>query len=244
MKNPYDAHDNSVKPVAIFRHAASEGPGYFAEFLDRKRVPWELIRIDQGEPVPQAVEKFAGLCFMGGAMSVNDPLDWIGQVLALIRRAAEANVPVIGHCLGAQLLAKALHASVHANPTKEIGWGEVTVADHTLAKQWFGDITAFESFHWHGETFSLPEGATRIAASPYCQNQIYVLDIHLGMQCHVEMTTEMIESWCASGAREIARSAGPAVMSVEQIKQRLPERVRALHLVADRLYERWLRALN
>ena len=75
--------------------------------------------------MPAAVDGFSGLCFMGGPMSVNDPLPWIEPVCALIREAAARNVPVIGHCLGGQLMSKALGGMITRNPVKELGWGEV-----------------------------------------------------------------------------------------------------------------------
>ena len=110
-----------MKPVAIFRHAPTEGPGYFATYLDRYGVPWEVIGIDEGEAVPAGAERFSGLVFMGGPMSVNDDLPWIAPALKLIRAAAGGGVPVLGHCLGGQLMARALGGEITRNPVKEIG---------------------------------------------------------------------------------------------------------------------------
>jgi GMP synthase-like glutamine amidotransferase len=234
-----------MKPVAIFRHSPTEGPGYFATYLDARDIPWRLIAIDAGEAVPFDVRLFGGLVFMGGPMSVNDDLPWIPPVLGLIRHAVAADVPVLGHCLGGQLMSKALGGVVGANPVKEIGWGEVFVADHPLAREWFGPgIDCFESFHWHGETFSLPPGATRIMGNDRCQNQGFVIGRNLGMQCHVEMTGEMIDVWCRTGAAEIAESDSPAVQSVAQMRQGMSARLQALHRVASRLYDRWTAGLK
>ncbi|MEO1767997.1 type 1 glutamine amidotransferase [Thiobacter aerophilum] len=233
-----------MKPVAVFRHAPTEGPGYFASFLSARSIPMTLVAIDAGSPVPTDVSAFSGLVFMGGPMSVNDDLPWIAPVLALIRQAVARDVPVLGHCLGGQLMAKALGGSVGRNPVKEIGWGEVEVLDNPEARLWFGDAPRrFESFHWHGETFTIPEGATRILESPHCANQAYVLGPHLGMQCHVEMSREMVETWCAVGAEEIATAGGPAVQSPEEILADLDGRVARLNAVAERLYSRWIAGL-
>ena len=185
-----------MKPVAIFRHSVTEGPGYFATYLDGRSLPWREIKIDQGDPVPTEPGDFSGLVFMGGPMSVNDPLPWIEPVLGLIRAAVARDVPVLGHCLGGQLMAKALGAPVTRNPVKEIGWGSVSVAGSDEARHWFGKLREFESFHWHGETFAIPEGARVIASSRYCPNQAFAMGRHLGMQCHVEMTPALIRSWC------------------------------------------------
>lgn len=229
-----------MKPIAIFRHLPIEGPGYFATFLDNNHIPWRLIKIDAGETVPKDVNEFSGLVFMGGPMSVNDDVPWIASSLALIRQAVDGNMPVLGHCLGGQLMVKALGGEVSANPVKEMGWGEVSVPDNSVARQWFGDLTGFNSFHWHGEAFSIPDGATCILSSPYCENQAFALDMHLGMQCHVEMTERLVIDWCSVGAEELASLDEPSVQSLEDIEKDLSERVAALNAVADRLYRHWI----
>ena len=235
-----------MNPVLIFRHSPTEGPGYFAEFLDRHGIPWRLVRIDAGDAVPSNLNGVSGLCLMGGPMSVNDALPWIEPVLALIREAVAQDIPVIGHCLGGQLMAKALGGSVKANPVKEIGWGDVRVTDTAAARPWLGDATDPQlAFHWHGETFSLPGGATRILESAHCANQAFVLgDRHLGMQCHVEMTPELIESWCENGADEIAASDSPAVQAPAAIRADMAARTARLHALADKIYSRWIQGLR
>ena len=235
-----------MNPVAIFRHFPIEGPGYFATFLELHGIPWQLIRIDAGDAVPSDISAFSGLAFMGGPMSVNDELPWIAPVLALIRAAQVADMPVLGHCLGGQLMAKALGGTVSRNPVKEIGWGDVTVADDADAAHWFGHaVPAFRSFHWHGETFTIPPGARRLLSSTHCVNQAFSLGNSLGMQCHIEMTPQMIDSCCESGAREIARSAdSPGVEQAAEIKVDLDERSRGLHAVAGGVYVRWIEGVR
>ena len=232
-----------MKPVGIFRHFPTEGPGYFATFLERHRVPWLLLRLDAGEAVPADPGAFSGLVFMGGPMSANDALPWVPPVLHLISEAVVREVPVLGHCLGGQLMAKALGGAVTRSPAKEFGWGEVRVTGAPVARDWLGDVCVFDAFHWHGETFSIPPGATRILESAYCANQAFALGRHLGMQCHVEMTEDLVRAWCVSGAREIAANPGPSVQSAHAMQQDLKRRIAALHAVADRLYGRWIRGL-
>lgn len=179
-------------------------------------------------------------------MSVNDDLPWIPPVLALIRQAVEADVPVIGHCLGGQLMSRALGGRVGANPVKEIGWGALRVTDAEAAHPWVGDAAdPLPGFHWHGETFSLPPGAVRILESAWCANQAYVLNgRHLGMQCHVEMTPELIASWCDNGADEIAASDSPAVQPPAAILEDVDARTTRLHALADKIYSRWIQGLS
>jgi GMP synthase-like glutamine amidotransferase len=232
-----------MKPIAIFRQSSTEGPGYFAAYLDARQLPWRVVRVDQGEPVPADPREFAGLVFMGGPMSVNDDLAWIPAELALIRRAVDAGVPCLGHCLGGQLMSKALGGEVTRSPVKEIGWGEVQVEDGPVARRWFGEVREFLSFHWHGETFTIPGGATRILGSPYCANQAFALGPHLGMQCHVEMTTDLIRIWYADAGDEVRRHAGPSVQTPEQAEEGIDVKVRDLNAVAARLYDRWVEGL-
>ena len=235
-----------MHPVLIFRHSPTEGPGYFTTFLERHGIPWQLVRIDAGDAIPKTLNGVSGVCLMGGPMSVNDDLPWIPPVLALIRQAVEADIPVMGHCLGGQLMAKALGGTVGLTPIKEIGWGDVRITDAAMARPWLGEVThPLPAFHWHGETFSLPPGATRILESAYCANQAYVLnDRHIGMQCHVEMTPELIADWCLNGAAEIGASHGPGVQSPEAIQADMATRTAQLHLVADKIYSRWIQGLS
>jgi len=233
-----------MKPVAIFRHAPTEGPGYLADYLDAHTIPWQLIRIDAGDVLPTSASDYSGLVFMGGPMSVNDDLPWIPPVLALIRAAVAADIPVLGHGLGGQLMSKALGGKVSKNPVKEIGWGKLSVADNAEARRWFGKLGGFNVFHWHGETFSLPDGATRILSSAYCDNQAFTLGKHLGFQCHIEMTEAMVREWCAVGGDEIARASdSPGVQTTPEIGDALAAKVGALNTVAGTVYASWVKGL-
>lgn len=236
-----------MKPVAIFRFARTEGPGHFATFLSTRGFEWILVRLDEGEAVPQDIHAFAGFGFMGGPMSANDELAWTQPVLRLMRRAVEARVPVIGHCLGGQLLARALGARVRRHDLMEIGWVPVRIEGGTAGERWFADTPErFTTFEWHEDTFDIPAGATRILTGETCANQAYELDgLHLGMQCHVEITAEMIEAWCRSGAGEIAANLGasPAVQDAATIKRLAARHLAPLSAIADRLYARWVGGL-
>lgn len=233
-------------PVAIFRHSPTEGPGYFAIFLEHHRIPWRLIAIDEGEAVPASAEDFSGLCFMGGPMSVNDPLPWIEPVCTLIRDAVERKIPVIGHCLGGQLMSKALGGAVTRNPVKEIGWGEAFGESGGVARHWLGDYASGSAtiFQWHGETFSLPPGATRLLANGYCANQMFALGPHLGMQCHVEMTPEMIATWCGQWADEAHAAAGqPSVQTPAAMQEGIAARLPVMRQLSEQLYSVWIKGL-
>jgi len=228
----------------IFRHACCEGAGYLGTFLAQHAIPWCEVRIDKGEAVPASVDDYSGIVLMGGPMSVNDDLPWIPPLLQLIQQAVQADVPLLGHCLGGQLISKALGGVVSKNPVKEIGWGDVQVADHTVARDWFGDLQAFNSFHWHGETFTVPEGATHVLSSAYCANQAYVMGKHIGLQCHIEMTPSMVKIWTEQWKSDIASAASsPAVQSADTMLAGVEADCEVLHRVADKVYSRWIQGL-
>lgn len=203
-----------------------------------------MLKIDEGEALPD-LRELSGLAMMGGPMSVNDELPWMEPLVDFVRAAVRDEVPVIGHCLGGQILAKALGAQVTRNPVKEIGWGRVDVLDLPAASEW-GPEASFLGYHWHGETFSIPPGAQRVWSSAYCANQAFALGPHFGMQCHVEMTEAHVLAWCESGAREIERNLArsPAVQTGQAMRENLASRLEALHGVADRVYTRWSAGLT
>lgn len=236
-----------MRPVVVFRFSQTEGPGYLGEFLTRKGILWDQVNVDAGDSVPEDISGYSGLVLMGGPMSVNEDLPWIPPLLALINNAVEQNVPVLGHCLGGQLMSKALGGTIGLNPIKEIGWGEVSKVGHDPAPDWLGALpSSFEVFQWHGETFSIPEGAVRVLESPFCANQAFLLNnLHLGLQCHIEMTAPMIKAWCEVGADEIAEaSSSPAVQQPAAMQEKAPARLETLHRVADVIYEQWIKGLR
>lgn len=232
-----------MKPVVIFRFSPTEGPGRFGEWLDAQGMPWELVAVDHGELVPADARAFAGIAMMGGPMSANDDLPWNAPLLGLLRDAVAAQVPVIGFCLGGQLFAKALGARVTRTATPEIGWGEVTVPDPEL-RGWFGGRERFTTFQWHYEVFGLPAGASRALTNAFNPEQAFVLGKHIGLQCHVEMTRDMVETWCRTGAKELPAQSSAAKQSREDIMTSLQTRVADLSAVADDCFAHWARGLT
>ncbi len=234
-----------MKPVAIFRHAAADGPAYLADFLNETGRLFIEIRIDQGQSVPADASAFAGIALMGGPMSVNDSLPWIPASLSLIRDAVTKDIPLIGHCLGGQLISKALGGVVSRNPGgKEIGWHRLHLNDPELAEEWLGTRAGFDAFHWHGETFTLPEGAQCLACSDHCAHQAFVLGPHIGMQFHIEMDERTITEWCDSGGAEIASARQkpdihPAVMTATSIQTMTTTALPHMRTAARHLYQRW-----
>lgn len=236
-----------MKPIAVFQHTEVGAPGTVISILESLGRRTQVIRIVDGEAVPTEASEFGGMVFMGGYMGVHDPLPWIAQELALIREADALDIPVAGHCLGSQLLALALGGNVHANHRREIGWQQITVEGGTPAEEWWGQPagTSLLTFQWHGDTFEPPAGAVRIASSPHCTNQAFVLrDLHLGVQSHLEMTPALVALSLQRNGAQLEREyqqGNPAVTSLQETQRDIPARTAQLGASLNRLYSRWVK---
>jgi len=184
----------------VFRHVPHEHLGTIEKILEKAGIGHEYVDLFHGAGPPLTLEGYSGLVVMGGPMSVNetDRYPFLTLEEQLVQEALEKGLPVLGICLGAQLLAKALGARVRPNPRKEIGWYPL----HLTQEGRRGD-PLFRSFgpeemvfQWHGETFNLPRGAVHLASSPLCANQAFRYGrTAYGLQFHLEVTKQMIEEW-------------------------------------------------
>lgn len=230
----------NLKPIAILEYDLDNGPAYFADYLRGERIPFELIRIDAGALVPASIEAFSGLCLMGGSPSVNDDLPWIAPVLSLIRDAIARDVPVIGHCLGGQLLSKALGGEVSLSTEAEIGWGECYVEDSDLARDWFGKSRTFPVFQWHFETFSIPENAVPVLGGIYCENQAFAYGPHIGLQPHIEVDEQVIKKWAEKDRVTLKNLSGLGVQSYAAMLKEMKTKLPAMRAVTQQVYGVWL----
>lgn len=233
-----------MKPIAVFRHVVCEGPGYFHEVLGRNHIDYELIAIDSGDPIPKTPKSYSALIFLGGPMSVNDPLAWISRELDLIRAAQSSGVPILGICLGAQLIAKALGGTVRKNEFHEIGWFPVTHSRKATSKTWLcGTPSYTPAFHWHGETFDIPEGATHLWSSAACMNQGFAIGNTLALQFHIEITEEMIDLWTSEHRPELSERQ-TWVQSRNSILRDTATYLPTLRNVADTMIAQWLQPIS
>ena len=186
-------------PWLLVQHATFEGPGAIAGAITDTGADLTIVRTDRGDPVPPpaAVADVAGLVVMDGPMSVHDDLGWLADERALLREAVEAGRPVLGVCLGAQQLAAALGASVLEGPAPECGLGEVHLTADAVHDPVFGPAPSpLPCMHWHGDTFTLPDGAVRLAGNAAYENQAFRFgDRAYGLQFHVEVTASLVAHW-------------------------------------------------
>jgi GMP synthase (glutamine-hydrolysing) len=192
----------AAERVYVFQHIACEDLGTFAEILTARGFRSDYVRLFDGDRVPDDWGAARALIFLGGPMSVNDEARYayLAAEKAIIRAALERGQPLLGVCLGAQLLAAAAGARVFPGPRPEIGWEPVTLTlegrhDPLLAP--LAQLAAV--FHWHGETFDLPAGAVRLASSAVTKNQAFRIGhAAYGLQFHLEVDAAMIGSWMDS----------------------------------------------
>jgi GMP synthase-like glutamine amidotransferase len=195
-----------------------------------------------GHVLPADLAAYSGLCLLGGPMSANDPMAYYPPLFSLVQDAVRNRTPVIGHCLGGQLLSRALGGTVQAAEHPEIGWSTLEPV-HADAADWFG-AGALQLFQWHGESFSIPAGATQLLRGACCANQAYVVDgIHLGMQFHCEVDLPKLHCWLELGAGEISRSDLPGVQSVDAMQASLEADTAHSQRIANRIYARWARGM-
>jgi GMP synthase (glutamine-hydrolysing) len=196
------------RTVRVLQHVAEEGPSLIAVALEREAIAVEVTRVDLGEPVPKDLGPAGGLVVLGGPMGVYEADRYLHlrDELRLIEGAMHAGAPVLGVCLGSQLLAAALGARVAPAPTKEIGWFPVTSKPHAAADALFGSLPSrFEALHWHGDVFDLPAGATSLAFSAKTEHQAFRYGNRAyGLLFHLEATSAQVEAMVAACAQELA----------------------------------------
>lgn len=232
-----------MKNALIVQHAPFEGPGALLPFLQSHGYVCQVchVYLEPAMPTPS----WDLVAVLGGPMNVDQDatLPWLGPEKEFLRRCIDRGTPVLGICLGGQLIARALGARVVRNPQKEIGWFDVTRAPgaelHPLGKHWPDRV---ELFHWHGDTFELPEGAVLLASSAACPNQAFAWgDRVLALQFHCEFTGHNAGA-LAEGDETEDWKPGPFIQLPRDFIAR-PERFDTLNQQMDRLITPWLSAL-
>lgn len=196
MDSTPDSALAGTRSVLVLRHESFEHLGYFEEVLRNRHI--SFFYSDLGDPLDLGAHD--GIIVMGGPQSANDG-EMAGEI-HFLQQALNTKTPVLGICLGAQLIAKALGAHVYRNPEKEIGWAPVFLTEAGSGDPVFGRLPSPSMFfHWHSETFMLPPGAVSLAYSDKCRQQAFRFqDAVYGIQFHPEITPEMIVDWSAQPA--------------------------------------------
>jgi GMP synthase-like glutamine amidotransferase len=215
-----------MQKVLVIKQVLVEGPGIIGMELLRLGLDMVVIEPYAGDAIPETLDGYGALILLGGPMSVYDESEfpYLVEELKLLALALKDSVPVLGVCLGAQLLARAAGAKVYPGPVCEIGYYSVSVTDDgrddVLMAGLPGELNVFQ---WHGDTFDLPEGATRIASSEAYKNQMFrVGSVAYGTQFHLEVTLEMVASWVETQRDEVERAGLDAEEILSASKGQLP----------------------
>jgi GMP synthase-like glutamine amidotransferase len=226
-----------MSEVLVLQHAAPEGPAAIGDALRRRGVGTKILRIDQGAVVPESMDGAAGLVVMGGPMSAYDQVPQIRAELKLIERVLEEGLPILGVCLGSQLLAAALGARVYPSDRKEIGWHEVRLRkDAGKDALWRGIDDRFMGFHWHGDLFDLPKGATPLASSSLTELQAFRAgEKAYGLLFHLEVGEAQIRDFVKSFGDELSAAKIPGGPILEGVASHLKN----LERIGTQVFDRW-----
>lgn len=226
----------------ILQNASGEGPGIISHFLDCRGWDYETIFLFRGEGISSTWNTYDLLMVFGGPMNVyeEDSYPYLAQETRIIRQALSKGMPLLGFCLGAQLMAKASGARVFKGHKKEIGWyrakltneGEMDPFLKTFPKE-------FPVFQWHGDTFDLPEKSVRLAYSDNYMNQaMRIGSLGYGFQFHFEITSQMIKEWLENGREEIEDSDDKIIP--EQIHNESKSCLPLIHSLAQSFFDHYL----
>lgn len=234
-----------MKPVLVLQHLSGDGPAHLGRWLLERGIAFEVRNAEAGDAFPESIERYRALAILGGEMSANDPLPSLRRAEALFLQALRANVPTLGHCLGGQLMARALGARIGDSPAPEVGFHEITLRGGHDAIAWFGSARSPRVFQWHYEAFELPRGAQVLATNAACAQQAFSLGPHLAMQFHIEVDAQKVTRWSQDdGERYLhAMAQHPAtVHDGERIRRDAAQLLAEHQRLADRIYERWIAA--
>lgn len=229
--------------VVVLQHITCENPGTIRAALAREKIGARYILTSQ-EPVPAAIPAgVSGLIVMGGPMGVyeSDQYAFLSDEMRLIGDAVNREIPVLGVCLGAQLMAAALGAEVKPGPQKEIGWYPVQLTDAaTIDPAWKKLPREFMAFHWHGDRFDLPSGAELLASSGLTPNQAFRYGKSAyGIQFHLEVDHALVAAMAETFSDELAAERIPVSAILEPRGRYLP----ALEAAGRVIFDDWVRSV-
>ena len=231
-----------MKPIRVFTHVACEPPGYMQNLLEQLGYPYEQVCLFDGKSVPMELDEVSALVFMGGPGDVNEPTAWMVEEFELIRKAHAQAMPILGICLGAQLMSKALGGKVWQDRHMEVGFHSLRLLDAASAVPWFEGLPqSFTVFQWHSHSFTPPPGVETLAASDCAPCQAYALGDSLALQFHLEMTESIISSLLDKYAEDLA-GVSACVQGDQEIRDNIADKCAQTFAVADILLRRWLQS--
>lgn len=225
--------------VWVLQHVNCETLGNITDALQALGIRHEYVRTSKGEPVPKEMGDGAGLIVMGGPMGVyeQNACPFLADEIRLIEKALSAQKPILGVCLGSQLLAATLGAAVTKGEKKEIGWYQVSLEDSCKTDRlWSGIESPFTAYHWHGDIFDLPQGAVSLASSALTRHQAFRYSRNAyGFLFHMEVTPAMIRDMVENFTDELREGKVDGTEILDRTADYLPR----LHTIGRLVFQRW-----
>ncbi len=197
-----------MEEVLVFQHDPFEDLGFFAEVLEKQGADYRVLRLFEGEMPAEDWQHIGALIILGGPMSVGeeDQFQFLRWEKRIIRAAIDEAVPILGICLGAQLISESLGTKIYHGPVKEIGWSPISITPHGQVDSLLGYLPESATvFQWHGDGFELPQGAIHLASSVNFKTQAFRVGKSIyGLQFHLEVTPTMIERWIDERSKDLA----------------------------------------
>ena len=234
--------------ILVCRHMPYEGLGMIADCLTAEGISYQYVDFFHPNQGPPDMDDYEGLIILGGDMNADEvgKYPFLVWERTLIKKAMLQHKPVLGICLGAQVLARALLAAVYKNPVKEIGWYPLSMTGDYRNDPLFSHFQQEETvFQWHGDTFDLPEGAVRLASSPACKNQAFRYgDNVYALQFHLEITEEMIRQWFSEplDMEEINYVGGEK--GIKKILEEAPRYIKHLNELGEKTFRAFARLVR
>jgi GMP synthase (glutamine-hydrolysing) len=229
-----------MSKVLVLQHIGFETLGIIANALEERGVAYEYVRGFAGQQIPSTMDGVDGLVVMGGPMGVyeKDRYSFLTDEIRLIKQALGAGKPILGTCLGSELLASALGAEVGPSGSEEIGWFPIRLTGQSRSDRLFSGIqTRFVGYHWHGDFFDLPDGATPLALSEKTPLQAFRHGENAyGFLFHMEATGEIVQSMVDGFAHELEKEGIDGQTLIAQASDYLPE----LQAIGSRVFSRWV----
>lgn len=227
----------------VFQHIACEHPGLLKELMRRHEIAWDTVELDEGDSV-LPLAGYDALLVFGGPMNVDEEarFPWLIDEVKAIREAVDRDLPYLGFCFGAQLLAKALRAPVTKAPEPEVGVMPVTLTPAGQADPLLRGLPPeLLVFQWHGDTFAIPDGAAHLASAPTCAHQAFRRGRAYGLQFHVEVTLDMVDEWGKVRAyrESLERFRGPGAM--DWLRRETEMHVKALQTTCSAIFGNFLK---
>jgi GMP synthase-like glutamine amidotransferase len=230
----------------VFQHIACEHPGFLRTLMRERGIGWDTVELDEGGVIPP-LGGYDALLVFGGPMNVDEEhrFPWLIDEVKAIREAVNRDMPYLGFCFGAQLLAKALGAPVTTAPEPEVGVMPVTLTPAGQVDPLLSGLPLeFLVFQWHGDVFAIPKGAVHLASAPTCAHQAFRRGRAHALQFHVEVTLDMVDEWgkIPEYRESLERLRGPGAM--DWLRSETVANAKALQTTCTTIFENFLRIVS